>query len=62
MCHVFPFKIVLLFIMQFEAHGKVPVYGGLHLCKLHVREFIIWDKLNHAVMEQDFQHCTKLSC
>jgi hypothetical protein len=36
MCHVFAFKIILLFIMQFKAHGKVAVYGGVHLCKLHV--------------------------
>jgi hypothetical protein len=35
MCHVFASKIILLFIMQFKAHGKVAVYGGVHLCKLH---------------------------
>jgi hypothetical protein len=31
-----------LFIVQFEAHGKVAVYGGVHLCKLHVCHFISW--------------------
>jgi hypothetical protein len=36
MCHAFAFKIILLFIVQFEAHGKVAVYGDAHLCKLHV--------------------------
>jgi hypothetical protein len=25
-----------LFIVQFEAHEKVAVYGGVYLCKLHV--------------------------
>jgi hypothetical protein len=30
------------FIVQFEAHGKVAVYGGVHLCKLHVCHFISW--------------------
>jgi hypothetical protein len=27
MCHAFAFKIILLFIVQFKAHGKVAVYG-----------------------------------
>jgi hypothetical protein len=42
MFHVFAFKIILLLIVQFEAHGKVAVYGGVHLCKLHVCHFISW--------------------
>jgi hypothetical protein len=48
------------FIVQFEAHGKVAVYGGVHLCKLYVCHLLVGVKLNHAVMEQDFQ-CS-LSC
>jgi hypothetical protein len=39
MCHVFAFKIILIFIVQFKAHGKVAVYGRVHLCKLHVCHF-----------------------
>jgi hypothetical protein len=31
-----------LFIVQFKAHGKVAVYGGVYLSKLHVCQFIIW--------------------
>jgi hypothetical protein len=31
-----------LFIVQFEVHGKVAVYGEVHLCKLHVCHFINW--------------------
>jgi hypothetical protein len=42
MCYVFAFKIMFLFIVQFEAHGKVTTYGGVHLCKLHVCHFISW--------------------
>jgi hypothetical protein len=42
MFHVFAFKIILLFIMQFEAHGKVAIYGEVYLCKLHVWHFISW--------------------
>jgi hypothetical protein len=30
------------FIVQFEVHRKVAVYGGVHLCKLHVCHFISW--------------------
>jgi hypothetical protein len=37
---LFAFKIMFLFIVQLEAHGKVALYGGVHLCKLHVRHFI----------------------
>jgi hypothetical protein len=40
-CHVFTFKI-FLFIVQFEAHGKVAVYSGVHLYKLHICHFISW--------------------
>jgi hypothetical protein len=36
--------------MQFEAHGKVAVYGGVYLYRLHVYHFIIEIKLNHDVM------------
>jgi hypothetical protein len=32
----FALKIILLFIVQFNAHGKVAVHGGVHLCKLYV--------------------------
>jgi hypothetical protein len=42
MCHVFALKIMFFFIVQFEAHEKVAVYGGDHLCKLHVYHFISW--------------------
>jgi hypothetical protein len=28
------------FIVQFKDHGKVAVYGEVHLCKLHVWQFI----------------------
>jgi hypothetical protein len=42
MCHAFAFKIILLFIVQFKAHGKVAVYNDAHLCKLHVWQIISW--------------------
>jgi hypothetical protein len=52
MFHVFTFKI-FLFIVQFEAHGKVAIYGGFYLCMFVI--LLVGVKLNHAVMEQDFQ-------
>jgi hypothetical protein len=32
----------IFFIVQFEDHRKVAVYGGVHLCKLHVCHFVSW--------------------
>jgi hypothetical protein len=32
----------ILFIVQFEAHGKVAVYSEVYLCKLHVFHFVSW--------------------
>jgi hypothetical protein len=35
-------KLYFFFIVQFKAHEIVAVYGGVHLCKLHVCNFISW--------------------
>jgi hypothetical protein len=65
MCYAFAFKIILLFIVQLKACGKVAVYGDADLCKLDKDNLLVGVKLKHDVMEQDFQHCTiikLLSC
>jgi hypothetical protein len=43
------------FIVQFKAHGKVAVYGGVHYVSCMFVILLVGVKLNHAVMEQDFQ-------
>jgi hypothetical protein len=61
MFHAFAFKIILLFIVKFKAHGKVQVYGDSHIIYMFDKLFV-GVKSNHVVMEQDFQYCTILSC
>jgi hypothetical protein len=61
MCHAFAFKFILIFIVQFKAHGKSSkVYGDYHYVRHMFDKLLVAVKSNHAVMEQDFQHCTIL--
>jgi hypothetical protein len=65
MCHAFAFKNILLFIVQFKAHGIVVVYGKFIYVRYMFDSLLVGVKLNHVVTEQDFQHCTiikLLSC
>jgi hypothetical protein len=43
------------FYCAIRSSWKVAVYGGVHLCKLYVCFLLVGVKLNHVVMEQDFQ-------
>jgi hypothetical protein len=48
-------QIILLFIVQFEAHGKVESMVVFIYISCMFEILLVGVKLNHAVMEQDFQ-------